>query len=250
MLRNFGTLSVYRAPDTGDGGGASAGTGTGAAGDGGAGDGGAEGEPKTVPQDQVTAIAARERAQGERAAAAKVAEALGMTVEEAKTFIDGAKERERAAMTEADRKLAEATDKEKAATAATAKAAEREHNANVRVALIDAGVPKAKAERAARLVDAAIGADDAAIKTSIESLKGDWPEMFATVEEGEGDDGKGGANGDGKTKGKATSGTPGGKPPARADSKPTDALARGAERARTDMAKRGIKVPEPAGTGS
>lgn len=234
----------------GDGAGEGAGTGTGAGeGTGAAGTGeGAGTGATTMSQEQVTAIAARERAQGERAAAAKVAEELGMSVDDAKTFIAEAKQRELAAMTEADRKVAEAADATAKATARETAAAAREHSADVRAALIEAGVPRAKAERAARLVDSNPGDDAATITAAVESLRTDWAELFATAEGEGGEGGEGGKGGENSANGgKPNSGTPRGGTPRRSDSKPADGLARGKERAQQENVRRGIV---PAATGA
>lgn len=250
MLRHTHFLKVYRDADTGAGGGGTAGTGT--AGEGGTAGTGSTGDAGTgeqgVPQAKVNEIAARERAQGERATAAAVAEQLGMSVEEAKKFIADAKTKERETLAEGDRKLAEAADREAAATKREEAAAAREHAADLRAALIEAGVPRTKAERASRLVDSKPGDDAKTITDAVEALKPDWPELFAAAE-GE----EGGENGTGENKGAkktgATSGSAkGGNGGSRKDAKPEDALARGAERARQAMEKRGVKVPAAAGS--
>lgn len=59
--------------------------------------------PRTFSQDEVNSIATREKAQGERAANAAVAEALGMTVEDAAKVIADKKARDDAEKSELDK---------------------------------------------------------------------------------------------------------------------------------------------------
>lgn len=188
----------------------------------------------TFTQEQVNALVAKERRETEAAATRKLTETLGMDPAEAAAAIAKAKEAELAAMGEADRKLAEAAERESKAEAREAAAAAREHESTVRDLLVESGVPASKAKTAVRLLDVKAGDDDATIKAAIEAVKVDWPEMF-TAE---------------VTPPKpAPSGLPGGNPPKPGDPKNSaDALVRGKDRAAKLLERRGGK-PVTAGAG-
>lgn len=242
MLTDLFDLRLYRAPDDGAGSGAGDDGGS-TGGDAGDDDQGAGDEPK-VPQSKVNDIATRERQQGERSAIAKVAEELGMSVEDAKKFIKDAKNADRQKMSEADRKLDEAAEKEAAAVRREEAAALRELNADVRATLIEAGVPRARADKAARLLDLKPGDDAKTITAAVEDLKPDWPELFVAKNDDD-DDTKAKSNGNGR----ATDGDPKKSAPSRANNgKGSDALERGKDRAREANERRGIRVPAPAGS--
>lgn len=162
-----------------------------------------------------------------------------MTPEEAKTKLAEAVERERAAMTEAERKTAEAAERERKAEERERAATERERAADVRAALLEAGVKVDKATRAAQLVIGDLGdkakADE--IKTAVDTVKADAPEWF----------------GDGTTPppapaapgGPPASNPPNTPPPAsQTTGSPDDALARG----KAEAEKRQHR--EPATTGA
>jgi hypothetical protein len=102
-----------------------------------------------------------------------------MSVADAKKVLKAQDDARKAAMTEAERLQAEATEKDKAAQAATAAAAQTQHDAAVTIALVRAGVHPDKLEWAARLVGAPVGADAAAITAAIEAAKAAVPEVFA-----------------------------------------------------------------------
>lgn len=163
-------------------GGAGAGTGGGA----GSNEGGGS---KTYDEAHVQRVAAQQKAEGERAALARAAEALGMSVEDAKKKLEAAEKAEREAMGEADRKVAEAADREKAAQAKEAAATRAQIDAKITQQLlvhgVDLGPQDAKdderAERlaiAARMVSVADNADDAAIKAAVERVKAMVPQLF------------------------------------------------------------------------
>ena len=142
---------------------------------------------RTFTQAELTAIATREKAEGEKAAIAKVAETLGMSVEDAAKAIKAQRDRDTAAMTEVERREAAATEREQAAVAREQAATAREHQASVRLALREAGIalPTDKADeamaRAVGMVTAQPGADDAAIRAEVEQLKTTWPGMFGAT---------------------------------------------------------------------
>lgn len=128
-------------------------------------------------QAQVNDIAAREKNEGKRAVQREIAEQLGMTVEEAKAFIEKAKADELERMSEADRKLAEADERERQAQKALAEAAEARREARVQANLTRAGVPVEQVEMVARLIDPSIESDED-IATAVASIKEQLPQMF------------------------------------------------------------------------
>lgn len=161
---------------------------------------------KTYDEAHVQRVAAQQKAEGEKSAIANIAEQLGMTPEEAKAKLDAGTEAERKAMGEADRKAAEAADAKTAADKATAVAAAETLGAKVTQQLLlsglDLGDEKTKDEdraekiaMAARLVNVAPGADDAAIKTAVDRVKTMVPQLFAPAPEGGGGGGSDGGPG-------------------------------------------------------
>lgn len=241
----------------GDGGGASGGAGAGAgagtgAGAGGAGTGseGGAGEGNEPPaklhtQDEVNAIATREAAKAERKALETVAQTLGMSVEDAKKYIDGVKQQQLEAMNEADRKTAEAAERERKAGETESKAAQREHDATVMIALLGAEVPAKVATDVAKLLDVKVGDDEKAIGEAVVALKARLPQLFDITPAGEGE-GEGGPEGE---SGGAPSGDAANRPKPKPAGKPgatTDALQRGKDRAAKVNADRGIPVPSGA----
>lgn len=146
-------------------------------------------DPLSALNTWAQSIGAREKAEGRDSAAKAAAEQLGMTVEEAAAFITEKKEAERAGMAEADRKLAEATDKEAAAERKQAEATNRELNAEKRAALVDAGLSKDQAKLLVDLVKVDTADwDEAKVETAVAELKKVMPQLFtpgAEDEEGE-----------------------------------------------------------------
>lgn len=202
----------------------------------------------TLTQEQVNAIVANERRTASETAERKLAETLGMSPADAKARLEAATKAERAAMGEADRKLAEAADKERAADERIAQAALRERDADVRAALLDAGVEKGKIKRASQLVigDLAGKATAEDITAAIETVKTDTPEWFGESEEGGEEGGKPPA-----PKSSAPSGNPTGKPPKPSDAKnPADALTRGGDRAKNMLKRRGLAATTAGSNGS
>lgn len=186
---------------------------------------------ETLTQEQVNAIVARERRAATEAAEARVSEALGMTADEAKTRLAAATAAERAAMTEADRRLAEATEREQKADVREQAAAAREHESNVRDALIAAGVPATKAKGAARLLEVDLGADDTKIASALVTMKAEWPELFTTTTDG--------TPAAGAPAVLPPSGLPAGRTPTPSDNKnAADGLTRGSDRAKKMQEKR------------
>ncbi|WP_256789828.1 hypothetical protein [Frankia sp. AvcI1] len=162
----------------------------------GTGDSGTAAE-RTFSQADLDRIGAREKAQGRKAAAAELAEALGMSVDDAKRIIGEHQARAHADKTEVQRAAEARQAAELAAATAQAEAAQVRHGAAVERALLLAGValPEDGADEAlagvARLVTAEPGADAAAITAAVTALKGRFPGLFAKPVTG-----AGGASGD------------------------------------------------------
>lgn len=185
-----------------------------------------KGEPKaaekTLTQTEVTAIAAREKAEGKRAAATELAESLGVPIEEAKEIIKAHREALDAKKTEAD-KAKDAADREKtSATAEKSAAAKEIHETRLERAFLKEGLDldgaDDKAKRVLRMVTVEPGASYADVLKDVQAVKADFPALF--------DD-----EGNTKTpKRKAPPSDPKGNPPRPAGSE--DAFARGAERAK------------------
>lgn len=232
MLRRFG-FTVY-APDppaggggsgdqggsggagAGSGGGAGSGDegGSGGSGGSGGGAGGAGGEggsgsgsSSTFTQADLDRIGTREHDRGKAAARREFEDAFGMSVEDAKAFLDKKRADDEAAMDEAQRAKAEADRAAETARRAAAQAAARERDAEIRIALIDEGVTlerddkgelSGKGARLVQLVTASLDdkADAAAIRDAVADVKADMPELFTAASGGAGGGGNGG-NGSG-----------------------------------------------------
>lgn len=135
--------------------------------------------PRVFTQDDVTAIATREKAQGHRAAMQEVSEKFGMTIEEATKLVADHKAAEDAQKSEAQKdREAAAADRADAAQIKAA-AAQELHAAKVTSALIAAGVD-AKTIPVINLA-VPVGADAAAITVAIDALKVTAPGLFTAA---------------------------------------------------------------------
>lgn len=207
-------------------------------GDGGNGDGGGSGTggtgdppkgdpkpPEGISQVEVTRIAAREKAEGKRAAEEAIAKQLGVSVEEAKRIITAAKATEDQQKTEAQRAREQAEAEKVTAEQEKQESAKERHAARVERALLrllpkdlDDAALDTKVTRISKLVDVEIGADADTITAAVTQLKKEMPELFP--ESGGAPPPKGGPNGD-----------PKGGPPKGTGNK-EDAFNRGMERAK------------------
>ncbi len=133
----------------------------------------------TFTQEQVTAIGAREKSEGRNAALREVSDQLGMSVEDAKTFLAAAKAADDANKTEAQRALDAATTARAEAETARSEAAADRHAARVERLLTTSGA--ANVAVAARALDVTVGADEAAVSAAIEQLKTDAPGLFGAA---------------------------------------------------------------------
>ena len=129
-------------------------------------------------QAELARIAAREKDEGRRAAEQTVAQQLGCTVDEAKAILERHRNAERDAMSEAERAKADAETARAAAQQAEAQAKKALRDANVTLALTNAGVRADRRDAAIRLTTIADDADDAAIAAAVEATKTAYPEFF------------------------------------------------------------------------
>ena len=145
--------------------------------------------PVTFTQDDLTRLAAREKAQGERAGEKtgmrKIAELLGLDpdtfdVAAVRKILDGQRNAEEAKLSDADKaKAAAQTDREAAAADRAAALNERLAGRKERV-LRAAGVPEGKGLAvAAAALDIAFDDDDATVNAAVTALQGDIPGLFA-----------------------------------------------------------------------
>jgi len=141
----------------------------------------APGNPTTLTQDQLDQLVQARVAQAQRGATNALLKELGFANKaELDRFVKQTKEAERAQMTEAERLAAEAKEQLEAAKAEREAYTARSHALAVREALIEAGMPPAKAAKAVRLVDAEPGAEADAIAAAVEAVKGEMPELFGS----------------------------------------------------------------------
>jgi hypothetical protein len=183
-----------------------------------------KGDPKekTLTQSEVNVIAAREKAEGKRAAEASIAESLGVTIEEAKTILAKHKETEDAKKTEAD-KAKEAADREKASATTEKSAAAKEiHETRLERAFrkegLDLDSSDDKTKRVLRMVTVEPGASYEDVLKDVQSVKADFPALFDEQDPKD-------------PKRRAPSSDPKGKPPKQTGTE--DSFARGAERAKS-----------------
>lgn len=133
--------------------------------------------PRTFTQDDMTALAAKEKGQGRDQAMREASDALGgMSIADAGVLIAAAKAADDANKTEAQRELATATADRAAATADRAAAATDRHQARLERILTTAGAVDVTI--AARAVDVAQGADEATILAAVTAFKTTIPAFF------------------------------------------------------------------------
>ena len=197
-------------------------------------------ETPKFSQKAVTGIATAQAAKAARAERKRLMETFGVKDEaELKAVLDAAKQRDDADASEVDKLKREAQETKDAAAAREAKAAEKIKTADVKAALVDAGVTDAKARaRIATLVLVELTDDDEpdddAIAAAVELVKADMPTLFGASDDDDDDDKT-------KPKPKPTSGDPGGKGPKARVGQQTG-MERGAELAR----QRGLGKPVAA----
>ena len=165
---------------------------------------------RTFTQDELTALAAREKAQGERAGARaaleKVAADLGFSnIDDAKAFIEEGRKAKEAQLTEQQKRERELADREAKAEAREKQAEARERAANRRAVLVGMGATGDDLDDAAALLRVDDTADDQAVQDAAAKLKERRPELFGVTPPPPA----------GQTPPPAPSGAPAGGPPAR-----------------------------------
>lgn len=187
----------------------------------------------TLTQAQLDAQSAGIRKEAERTAKKQaekaLADSLGVSVDEAKQIIADQKAAQEAAKGESQKAIDAAKAREEAATARERAAIARERSAEVKLALMDAGINPTRLARATTLLvtDVAEDADADAIKAAAEALKSEMPELFGAG-----------------SPGGAPSGDPSGPPKPGGKSQPTGIEA-GRERARAELAKKAEQYRSP-----
>lgn len=134
---------------------------------------------RTFTQAEVEALAAKEKAQGKRAAAREFAEKHGFTtIEDAEAFIAAARQAEEAQLSEQQKREKALAEREAAAEAREKAAIARERDASRRATLVGLGATGDDLEDAAALLRVADDADDATVAEAAAKLKERRPELF------------------------------------------------------------------------
>lgn len=139
--------------------------------------------PKTFTQEQVAALAAKEKSQGERAGARRALEEfaaeLGFSnIDDAKAFVEEGRKAKEAAMSEQERREQALADRERQLAEREAAAVARERIANRRAVLVGLGATGDDLEDATALLRVADDADEQAVAEAAEALKERRPELF------------------------------------------------------------------------
>ncbi|MFF2864516.1 hypothetical protein ACFVSX_32130 [Streptomyces rubiginosohelvolus] len=142
--------------------------------------------PRTFTQDELTALAAKEKAQGERAGARaaleKVAADLGFSnLEDAKAFIEEGRKAREAQLSEQQKRERELADREAKAEAREKAAEARERTANRRALLVGLGATGDDLDDAAALLRVPDDADDEDVQAAADALKQRRPELFGAT---------------------------------------------------------------------
>lgn len=141
---------------------------------------------KTFTQDEVAALAAKEKSQGERAGARKALEdfaaANGFTsADDAKAFIEAARQAKEAALSEEEKRKAALDRREQELAAKEAAAVARERIANRRSVLVGLGATGEDLEDATALLRVEDDADDTTVSEAAAKLKERRPELFGAA---------------------------------------------------------------------
>jgi hypothetical protein len=151
-------------------------------------------ETKPLTQDQIDAITARTRSEGQRQGKKEQLDAivaiLGCTPEEARAALDKTREAEQGKLSEVERREQAAAQREQAVDARERQAQARERAALIRAELVTAGAGAGiddatqRAEilaDAAKLVDVADDADETAIREAVGKVKTRHAGMFGAA---------------------------------------------------------------------
>lgn len=141
---------------------------------------------RTFTQDELTALAAKEKAQGERAggraALEKAATDLGFTnFDDVKAFVEEGRKIKEAQLSEQEKKERELADREARAEARERAAELRERIANRRAVLVGLGATGDDLEDAVALLRVPDDADDATIAEAAAALKERRGELFGAA---------------------------------------------------------------------
>ena len=137
---------------------------------------------RTFTQAEVEALAAKEKAQGKRAAAREFAEKHGFSsIEDAEQFIAAARQAEEAKKTEEQKRQEELDRREQDLAARETAALARERSANRRAVLVGLGATGDDLEDAAALLRVEDDADDATVAEAAGKLKERRPELFGAA---------------------------------------------------------------------
>ncbi|MFF6931501.1 hypothetical protein [Streptomyces californicus] len=141
---------------------------------------------RTFTQDEVASLAAKEKAQGERAGARaaleKVAADLGFSnLDDAKTFIEEGRKAKEAQLSEQQKKERELAEREARADAREKAAEARERTANRRALLVGLGATGDDLDDAAALLRVPDDADDEDVQAAADALKQRRPELFGAT---------------------------------------------------------------------
>lgn len=181
---------------------------------------------RTFTQADVDKIAGRRASEGEKAAARKMLEELGVKdVGEAKKVIEAARKAAEKDKTELERERTKASEATTAAETARREAAVAQAQLKIDRHLLAAGAEPQRLERLSKMVFVELDddADDDAIKEAIESVKTDFAEAFTKTDD---------ANEGKKKTGPAPSGAARDGAGGKKQVPVTDAMTRGRERAR------------------
>lgn len=182
---------------------------------------------KVFTQDEVAALAAKEKSQGERAGARKALEDFAAangfkSAEDAKAFIETARKAQQDALSEEEKRRAELERREAELTAREAAAVQRERDANRRAVLVGLGATGDDLEDAAALLRVDADADEQAVREAADKLKERRPELFGARTQ---------TPAAAPTMPPAPGGSPAGGPPSRTPATKDDTKARARKRA-------------------
>jgi hypothetical protein len=141
---------------------------------------------RTFTQDEVTSLAAKEKAQGERAGARRALEEFAAeygfsNVDDTKAFIEAARKAEQDALSEREKREQALAKREQQLAEREAAAVARERDANRRAVLVGLGATGDDLDDAAALLRVADDADDAAVQEAAAKLKERRPELFGVT---------------------------------------------------------------------
>jgi hypothetical protein len=141
---------------------------------------------RTFTQDEVNSLAAKEKAQGERAGARAALEKFAAdhgfsNVEDAKAFIEEARQAREAQLSEQEKREQALAKREQELADREAAAVARERNANRRAVLVGLGATGDDLDDAAALLRVADDADEATVQDAAAALKERRPELFGVT---------------------------------------------------------------------